>query len=258
MKHVVQFSGGAGSWAAAKRVVERYGASNTTLLTCDTRSEHEDWREFVHAAAEDMGARSVLLDSGVDIWELANEQRMIPNTMADFCSRLLKREPSLKWLEDNCEREHTVVHMGFDFTEDHRLNGTLAYREGWPCDMPLMWEPMLDKDAILQELKESSLPFPVAYQLGLPHNNCLKYGCVKGGQAYWKRLLEEMPETYMRSENNEEVFRAMHGNYAIMKRRRDGESKPLSLRQFRLEITDKPDNFDKDDYGDCNCFGENK
>ena len=56
MDHVVQFSGGAGSWAAAKRVVERFGPEHVTLLCADTRSEHEDWRAFVDAAAADMGA----------------------------------------------------------------------------------------------------------------------------------------------------------------------------------------------------------
>ena len=39
MRHVVMFSGGAGSWAAAKRVVEAHGAASTTLLFCDTRIE---------------------------------------------------------------------------------------------------------------------------------------------------------------------------------------------------------------------------
>lgn len=41
--HAVQFSGGGGSWLAAKRVAERYGTDDLVLLCADTRSEHEDW-----------------------------------------------------------------------------------------------------------------------------------------------------------------------------------------------------------------------
>src|SRR5689334_14206991 len=44
---VVMFSGGAGSWGAAKRTVERYGAENTRLLFTDTLIEDEDLYRFL-------------------------------------------------------------------------------------------------------------------------------------------------------------------------------------------------------------------
>ena len=252
--HVVQFSGGAGSWAAARRVVDRYGPDDVTLLCADTRSEHEDWRAFVDAAAADMGARLVILDGGATIWELAHEQHMIPNTMADFCSRILKREPTAAWLDAHCDKATTIVYLGFDLTEVHRLEATLAHRQGWHCELPLMWEPVTDKADILAELEASALPFPTAYILGLPHNNCLKFGCVKGGQAYWERLLRQVPAAFARAEAEEERFRAERGDYAILRDRRGGVTKPLSLRVFRERLQCQPSLFDSTDDGSCACF----
>lgn len=240
---------------AAKRVVDRHGPDNAVLLCADTRSESADWHGFVTAAAEQLGAELVMLDGGRDIWELAFEQHMIPNTRADFCSRKLKREPTLRWLEDNCDKERTVVYLGFDWTEEHRLAGTLANQQGWRCELPLLWDPLADKADILEQLAVSDLPFPAAYRLGLPHNNCLNYGCVKGGQAYWERLLRLKPDTYARSESHEEAFRASFGDHAILRDRRGGTTKPLPLRVFRQRIEAQPSLFDSDDHGPCNCFG---
>ena len=45
MKHLVQFSTGAGSAEVAWRVVAEHGAADTVLLTADTLAEDEDnWR----------------------------------------------------------------------------------------------------------------------------------------------------------------------------------------------------------------------
>ena len=254
IEHVVQFSGGAGSWAAARRVVDRYGASTTVLLCADTRSEHDDWRAFVDAAAADLGAELVMLDYGLDVWELAAKQRMIPNTRADFCSRILKRELLDAWRDKWCDPEICTIHFGFDWTEGHRLDRITERLAPWRCDAPLCWDPPLDKQQILDQLATSQLPFPTAYTLGLPHNNCLKYGCVKGGQAYWRRILEELPEAYARSEAAEEAMRAEIGDHAILRDRTGGTTTPVSLRTFRQRIEQQPRLFDPTDWGSCACM----
>lgn len=52
MKRVVMFSGGVGSWAAARRVADRHGADDLTLLFTDTLIEDADlYRFLVEAAA---------------------------------------------------------------------------------------------------------------------------------------------------------------------------------------------------------------
>ena len=47
MKHVVSLSGGTASAVAAHRVIERYGAENTTLWFADTKWEDEDLYRFL-------------------------------------------------------------------------------------------------------------------------------------------------------------------------------------------------------------------
>ena len=50
MNHLVMFSGGAGSWAAAKRVAERHGTENLYLIFADTLIEDEDLYRFIDDA----------------------------------------------------------------------------------------------------------------------------------------------------------------------------------------------------------------
>ena len=254
VRHVVQFSGGAGSWMAAKRVVERYGPDHVTLLTADTRSEHPDWRPFVDAAAAALACELVVLDGGMDIWDLADSQGMIPSPKAAICSRMLKREPMDRWKNENCDPDHTILYFGFDWSEEHRLHRVRERLAPWRCEAPLCWKPLLDKADIILELSASDLPFPTAYRLGLPHNNCLAYGCVKGGQAYWNAIRTELPDVYAAAETREEAFRDRVGDFAILRDRRGGETKPLSLREFRVRLEVQPSLFDPADTGPCDCY----
>lgn len=259
VKHVIQFSGGAGSYAAARRVHER-GEGELILLCADTRSEHEDWRSFVNACHDSLpGSELVVLDQGFDLWDLADQQKMIPNPRVDFCSRILKREPLRKWLEEHCDPEETVIHLGFDWTEEHRLNRARPHWEPWQIEAPMMWEPVMDKSDALAMISDAGIPMPSAYDTGMPHNNCLKYGCVKGGMAYWAKVLEVYPEAYARSEYREEAFRDRSGkDVSILKDRKGGTTKPLPLRKFRIQIEvaseQNPTLFDPSDWGDCSCM----
>lgn len=54
MTHVVSFSGGAGSWAAAKRVAAQHGTADLVLLFTDTIIEDNDLYRFVVEGAADV------------------------------------------------------------------------------------------------------------------------------------------------------------------------------------------------------------
>lgn len=261
MTDVVQFSGGAGSFAAAHRVAQL--GREVVLLCADTNSEHDDWYGFVQAAAESLDAELVILRDGRDIWDLADEQRMIPNTRADFCSRILKREPLRRWLDKTMDPRRTVVHFGFDWTEAHRLERARPHWEPWQIDAPMCWDPVVDKATALQLIVDHGLPMPAAYDTGMPHNNCLKYGCVKGGQAYWRRVLEQHPDAYRRSEQREQQVRVATGKDVSILRDRSGTRlgrgssgnvKPLTLKRFRERIQSQPALFDPSDWGACSCM----
>ena len=259
IKHIIQFSGGAGSWYAGKRVVERYGVDGVVLLTADTASEAEDWYEFVELAAEDIGAELVKLppvEPG-GIFDLADKHKALPSAMMGFCSRVLKREPMDKWIKENTDPKVVTRHFGFDFYEIHRLE---RLREKFPkqkIDAPLCWKPVMDKAQVLEKLMESGLPVPEAYKVGLPHNNCLRTGCVKGGQAYWNRFRELFPERFAESEAREAALQlALNKPQAtILKHNRRGVTQPLSLKKLRL-TAEVQGQLDLDDWGACNCFTE--
>ena len=255
MNHIVNFSGGAGSYVAAKRVIERYGADSVTLVTADTMSEAPDWLGFVEAAVERLSAEHVMLRDGRDIWDLAEDMNMIPSSRFGFCTRVLKKELIDKWRKERFDPEDTTVHLGFDWTERHRLERAQKSMAPWSVDAPLCWEPVIDKDGCLMAIQADDLPYPEAYQLGLPHNNCLSYGCVKGGQAYWAQILKQLPEVYARSEDREERLRERLGDYSVMRKQFDGVLVAWPLKKHREAIEAK-EGYDRADYGACSCFSE--
>ena len=250
---VVNYSGGAGSFVAAERAVQRWGVENVTLLCADTNSEAPDWRLFVDASAQHLGAELVVLADGRDVWQLAESESMIPSNRVAFCSRILKRELLDKWARVHCD-EHTIRVFGFDWTEEHRLSKVAELTSG-RVEAPLCWDPVLSKQDCLDRIQQLGLPYPEAYALGLPHNNCLRYGCVRGGISYWKRLLEVLPEAYARSEAAEQRLRERIGDYSILRSRAGGLSHPLTLRNLRLDVQSQRRLFDtSDDYGACACW----
>lgn len=70
MKHVVMYSGGIGSWAAAKRVIEKRGTDNVILLFTDTMIEDEDLYRFLHETSNQFGCELVWLSDGRDPWQV--------------------------------------------------------------------------------------------------------------------------------------------------------------------------------------------
>ena len=68
--HIVMFSGGLGSFAAAKRVVDKRGPDAVLLLFADTLMEDEDLYRFMQEGAEYLGARLLILKEGRDPWRV--------------------------------------------------------------------------------------------------------------------------------------------------------------------------------------------
>jgi hypothetical protein len=254
MRHVVMMSSGAGSAVAAKRVVDRYGADATTLLFADVNGEDDDNYRFLHEATAWLGAELVVLDNdGKTIWDVFKERRFLGNSRVDPCSRVLKREPMRKWLEDNCQPDDCVSYLGFDWTEGDRLDRAAGHWTPWAVECPLMWEPMLDKGDALDLLYEAGIEPPLLTRQGFPHANC-GGGCVKAGIGQFKRLLRMAPDTYAEWETNEQELRDLLGDVAILRDRHGTTTKPLSLRDLRIKLEAQPSLFSGEDYGGCNCM----
>jgi hypothetical protein len=248
---VVLFSGGIASWAAARRLADQ--GREMTLLFTDTMTEDEDLYRFLDEAAADIGAPLVKVSDGRDIWQVFKDERFLGNTRVDPCSRVLKREKSREWLAENAPDASVVI--GFDWTEVHRLERS---RKAWAprvVEAPMTEPPYRLRAELIADLEARGIRPPRLYGLGFEHNNC-GGGCVKAGRSHFVQLLQVFPARYAEWEANEEDVRQHIGaDVSILRDRRDGDTRPMTLRLLREEVeagVAQP----LWDIGGCACFEE--
>lgn len=252
-QHVVMFSGGVGSWATAKRVAERHGTDGLTLLFADTKMEDPDLYRFLDEAAANVGGDLVKIEDGRDVWDVFFDVRFLGNSRVDPCSRILKRELMKTWMRENRDPETTTIYLGIDWTESHRMDRAAQNHAPFRVEAPMCEAPHLTKPEVFDWLTREGIEVPALYKLGFHHNNCGGF-CVKSGQAQFENLLRKRPETYAYHEAREQEIREFLGkDVAVLRDRRGGGSRPMTLREFRERIEGQPDLFDKDEWGGCGC-----
>lgn len=202
MTHVVMFSGGVGSWAAGKRVAKEYGTDALVLLFCDTKTEHPDTYRFMREAAANVGGRLVELADGRTIWEVFRDVRFLGNSRVDPCSRVLKRDLADAWLAEHYTPETVTVHVGIDWSEEHRFTRMAERKLPWVYKAPLCDKPYLSKDDMHRWAERELLRKQFLYTIGAPHANC-GGGCIKMGIGGFARLLANAPELYSEWEKHE-------------------------------------------------------
>ena len=252
-EHVVAFSGGAMSWAAASRTIAAHGVENVTLMFADTTNEEADLYRFLQDAAQAFGARMVWLKDGRDVWDVMHDRRMIGNSRIAPCSVELKQKPCRRWVEQNAP-DATVV-IGIDWTEAHRVKGV---RRGWaPFNVafPLLDRPYIDKHEALAMIRAAGLIPPIAYREGRPHSNCGGF-CVRAGKVEFRRLLADHPDRYAYHEGREQEMRDyLGGDISILRDRRGGTVTPLTMAAYRERVeAGRLDELDLADEGECGCF----
>lgn len=253
-RHVVMFSSGAGSWATARRVADEHGTEQLYLVFADVSMEDEDNYRFLAEAAADVGGTLVHLCDGRDIWQVFKDDRFLGNTRLSNCSKLLKQRPARAWLDANCDPAETTVYVGIDWTETHRLPAIQQAYLPYTAKAPLTDPPYLSKDQILADLRARGIAPPRLYDLGFSHANC-GGGCVRAGQGQFAHLLRVMPERYAWWEQQEQELREhLDKDVAILRDRRGGKVKPLTLRAFRERHEAAPEQTDLFDVGGCGCF----
>jgi hypothetical protein len=254
MKHVVMFSGGAGSCEAGKRVAEKYGTDDLTLLFTDTLIEDPDLYRFLTEAAMYVGGELVQLRDGRTPWGVFRDRRLLGNSRIAPCSHELKQKPAREWVEANCDPSDTTLYVGIDWTEIHRLP---SIEKGWApyrIEAPLCEPPYTDKRDTLKRLAEAGIEQPRLYKMGFSHNNC-GGGCVRAGKGHFAHLYRVLPEVFAEWEANEEAMRRHLGrdDIAILTEERNGASTPITLRELRERI-DAGGAIDMFDQGGCGCF----
>lgn len=252
MRHVVMFSSGVGSWAAAKRVVATHGPADVVLLFTDTRIEDEDNYRFLHEAAANVGVPLVQLCEGRTPWEVYRDKRFLGNSRIDPCSEVLKRKPADAWLTAHCDPADTVCYVGIDWTEVHRYERLVTRKaaQGWTYEAPLCDAPYLTRRQVFAWLAREGLRRPRLYDLGFAHANCGGF-CCKAGQGHFATLLQALPDRYAHHEAQEQALRAQLGKDVSMLTDADG---PLTLETLRHRIEAEPTQVDLFDIGGCGCF----
>jgi 3'-phosphoadenosine 5'-phosphosulfate sulfotransferase (PAPS reductase)/FAD synthetase len=192
VRHVVLFSGGIGSWAAAKRVAAKHGTEHLLLLFTDTKSEDKDTYRFLREGAENVGGALVWLTDGRTIWDVFEEREFLSNNRVDHCSQYLKREQSQKWVRDNCNPDQTVIYVGIDWSEAHRFRRLEKHWKPYRIEAPMTEAPFLTKQELIQWAEREGIRNQYLYEEGFKHDNCGGF-CVKMGHAGAKHLLRMRP-----------------------------------------------------------------
>lgn len=253
-RHVVMFSSGASSWAAARRIADLHGTGSLFLVFSDVKGEDEDNYRFLREAAKDIGGQLVWLTEGRDIWQVFHDDRFLGNARLANCSKILKQRPARAWLDTHCDPTITTIYIGVDWSEEHRLPAIRRNYEPYEVEAPLCSPPYLDKDEVLRALRKRGIEPPRLYDLGFAHANCGGF-CVRAGQGHFKHLLETFPERYAYHEQKEQDLREyLDKDVSILRSRKGGKVTPLTLRRFRQQVQGEEIEVDPTDIGGCGCF----
>jgi 3'-phosphoadenosine 5'-phosphosulfate sulfotransferase (PAPS reductase)/FAD synthetase len=256
--HIVLFSGGIASWAAAKRVVALHGAQNTKLLFTDTKTEDEDLYRFLVDASKNVGAELVTIADGRDVWQVFKDVGYMGNSRKDPCSKILKRLLADKWIKDRYKPDECIVHIGITWDEIHRFDRLKERKKPYQYLAPMCDAPYLTKEQIFQWAEQEGLKRPRLYDSGFQHNNCGGF-CIRAGQAHYYLLHKAHPELYAEYERKEqEVYQAIGKRHPFLRVTIDGVLNYISLKEFREQYIGTSKQCDLFDWGGCGCFSEDE
>lgn len=240
MNHIVSLSGGLSSAITAERVIERFGKDNLTLWFADTSWEDEELYTFLNRLEDRWQLPIYRHKDGRTPLEVAEEHKIIPNSLIAPCSYELKIKPFSDFIK-MMDRPLTV-YIGMNWTEIHRMAAPKENYEkiyGVSVDFPLMWKPWEYRN-FASIIEEWNIEIPRLYKLGFPHNNC-GGRCVKQGISEWKRLLLTFPDRFNEVatwEQDQRKLSKSRSNRSISKEVKDNTIKPITLDQIAKQVAD--------------------
>lgn len=242
MRYIVSISGGAGSAVAADRAITRYGRHNVILWFADTKWESADLYRFINDCMQRWGGRLYTYTDGRTPLQVAEDRRVIPNSLIAPCAFELKIKPFRAWLWR--QPKPVTVLYGLDWSEPHRIAqrrfyhrksgkarapvGTARLMHGVYEDYPLLWKP-LEFRPYADVVRSWGIEPPAAYAEGFSHNNC-GGRCVKQGISEWRRLKAARPADFDAVAAWELAMQStLDTTRTILKSRTNGETTPLRL-----------------------------
>lgn len=263
-KHFVSIGGGTASTLELPLIViDKYGAENVDLVIAALAGESPDlWRmvewlesetgKHVYRVAWQPVERSICHNvtapywidapewSWRGIWDVFFKTGRMGSTLADPCSRLLKRETLRRFVLDHYAPGNTVMHVGITA---HEIDRMIAITRNWQkigirVDADLA---DIELDGTSAERAEGILGWtPFVYAWGGSHNNCNGF-CVKAGHGNMARLLYYSRDEFLYHERNEARFQALHNTDATIMRDQwviggERHTARLALRDFRQRM----------------------
>ncbi len=242
------------SFAAGQMAVRQHGRKNVVSLFCDTKYEDADTYRWGRAACDALGILRIEIADGRNPWQVFRDRRYLGNTRVDPCSEVLKRELARSWMDRNALG--ATVCVGIHAEEAHRMPAIRGNWSPFSVVAPLC-ESVLGLKEIEGLATRAGLWKQQLYKDGFPHANC-GGRCVKQGQGGWIRLLLARKESYLEAEREEEGMRQYLGkDVAILRDRRGGTTKPLTLKALR-ERHEAGQTVDRWDVGGCGCFTDSE
>ena len=211
--HIIFFSGGASSYLAAKRVIEKYGKQNVKLLFTDTNAEEPLLYKFLIEARKKLDVPLIYLDNdGKDIWDIAFEDKMLFNSKIANCTKRLKIRSADKFIRSNFSPESTVLHLGLDWGETNRHQAPRLNWYPYRVEYIMNEAPLLFKEDYLKEIERDGLPILESYKMGFEHGNCSGF-CFKAGIGHFVHLLKTKPDYYFYNAEKERQLQEVIYNH---------------------------------------------
>jgi hypothetical protein len=266
-KHIVSIGGGVSSTLELPfAVLDKYGADNTHFVIACLKGESPDlwrmvdwleqktgktvtrlaWHKKPQNLYYGMPARHYQINPPAwaysDIWDVFNHVGMMGNSLADPCSRVLKREILRQYTLDFYDPATTVMHVGITAGEIDRM---LAIQRNWSqigvaVEADLADTPIIGTSAERANKLLGWIPNVYEWGSDTAHNNCGGF-CIKAGHGHMARYLWFNRELYLYHENREIDFQITHNTSSTIMRdlktvKGIRSTTPLTLRDFRLRM----------------------
>ncbi len=189
------FSCGGPSAVAAKKTIERDGATNEVLVVnCDTRSsEHPDNYRFSAECEKWFGQPITYINSEKyrTVDDVFVHTRYMAGVRGARCTTELKKLPRLAFA-----RPDDVHVFGFTVEETKRMREFKSRNPELFLRFTLA-ELEMSRGDCLYELKQAGIALPMMYRLGFDNNNCP--GCAKASSPwYWDMVRRNFPDVFKR------------------------------------------------------------
>lgn len=120
-KHIVMYSGGAGSSWVGKYVADKFGKENTILLHTDTLWEDEDNYRFMEECADYIGVPITYIADGRTPEDIFREDNYFGNFGTAPCSKKLKMMMTFEFIQDLfMQGIKPILYFGIDYNEVRR------------------------------------------------------------------------------------------------------------------------------------------